>query len=77
MRCLVTQVAAPGRALSGLADVEAQIETDEARRAALHAEMAAASADYAAVAALTADLDALSARLDDAVERWSALADRA
>ncbi len=57
--------------------LEAQIETDEARRAALHAEMAERAADYAAVAALTADLDALSARLDTAVEQWSALAERA
>lgn len=57
--------------------LEAQIETDEARREAIAAEMTERGSDFAAVTALTAELDTLAARLDTAMERWGELAERA
>jgi len=58
-----------------LAELEARIAADEARKVELEAQLATAGSDYLTVQALYTELQTLTARLDRDLNRWAELAE--
>jgi ATP-binding cassette subfamily F protein uup len=58
-------------------EVEQRIARAEARQAEIEAQIAAAPADFEDVARLAADMEAIARRLEEDLDRWTELAERA
>ena len=60
-----------------LGELEKRIETGEARKVEIEAQLSSSSADFDAITALSEEFTKLTESLERDVERWAELAERA